>query len=181
MCSNPPSTSLLRVLWGYACCFVSLLEPTALQRGSLLLPLCCPVVISCDRYVIFMCSKIPSTSLLHALWGCVAMHCVSSHCSSLPPCSEMMFEQVTLIHPSFRDHTSHAVCPSISTCMCDAIQLGNLLSAGRALPAMADDKQPTRPWKRVVAPVLAPDWMSASVVRLEEARSLPPERAHASS
>ena len=35
---------------------------------------------------------------------------------------------------------------------------------------MADDKQPTRPWKRVVAPVLAPDWMSASVVRLEEAR-----------
>ena len=31
MCSDPPSTSLLRVLWGYACCFVSLLEPTALQ------------------------------------------------------------------------------------------------------------------------------------------------------
>ena len=82
----------------------------------------------------------------------------------------MMFEQVTLIHPSFRDHTSHAVCPSISTCMCDAIQLGNLLSAGRALPAMADDKKPTQPWKRSVAPVVVPDWMTASVVRLEEAR-----------
>ena len=54
--------------------------------------------------------------------------------------------------------------------MCDAIQFCNVLPAGRALPAMADDKQPTRPWKRVVAPVLAPDWMSASVVRLEEAR-----------
>ena len=31
MCSNPLSTSLLCVLSGYACCFVSLLEPTALQ------------------------------------------------------------------------------------------------------------------------------------------------------
>ena len=37
-------------------------------------------------------------------------------------------------------------------------------------PAMADDKQPTRPWKRVVAP-LGPDWMIASVGRLEEARA----------
>ena len=82
----------------------------------------------------------------------------------------MMFEQVILIHPFFRDHTSRAVCSSISTCMCDAIQFCNLLLAGRALFAMADDKQPTRPWKRVVTP-LAPDWMSASVGRLEEARA----------
>ena len=82
----------------------------------------------------------------------------------------MMFEQVTLIHPSLRDHTSHAVCASISACMCDAIQFCILFPAGRALPAMADDKQPTPPWKRQVNP-LAPDWMEASVCRLEEARA----------
>ena len=109
-------------------------------------------------------------SSAHCCMRYVAMYGVSSHCSSLPPCSEMMFEQVILIHPFFRDHTSRAVCSSISTCMCDAIQFCNLLLAGRALFAMADDKQPTRPWKRVVTP-LAPDWMSASVGRLEEARA----------
>ena len=35
---------------------------------------------------------------------------------------------------------------------------------------MAEEQQPTRPWKRSVVPVLAPDWMTASVVRLEQAR-----------
>ena len=84
---------------------------------------------------------VPSLRGHHCCMRCVAMHGVSSHCSSLPPCSEMMFQQVTLIDPSFRDHTSHAVCASISTCMCDAIQFCNLLPAGRALPAMADAAQ----------------------------------------
>ena len=36
---------------------------------------------------------------------------------------------------------------------------------------MADDKKPDKqPWKRVVHPILAPAWMTASVHRLEEAR-----------
>ena len=45
-----------------------------------------------------------------------------------------------------------------------------LLDGREHPPAMADDKQPTRPWKREVYP-LGPDWMSASVRRLEEARA----------
>ena len=34
----------------------------------------------------------------HCCMRCLPMHCVSSHCSSLPPCSEIMFQQVTLLH-----------------------------------------------------------------------------------
>ena len=35
---------------------------------------------------------------------------------------------------------------------------------------MSEEQQPPRPWKRQVAP-LGPDWMSASVGRLEETRA----------
>ena len=36
---------------------------------------------------------------------------------------------------------------------------------------MADDPDPNKkPWKRQVFPILTPDWMTASVVRMEEAR-----------
>ena len=97
-----------------------------------MLPLCCPVVSAHASRMFSLC--VPSLCGHHCCMRCVAMHCVSSHCSSLPPCSEMMFEQVTLIDPSLRDHTSHAVCASISACMCDVIQFCNLLPAGRALP-----------------------------------------------
>ena len=43
------------------------------------------------------------------------------------------------------------------------------LLVGRALPAMAE-QPPNPPWKRMVTS-LGPDWMSASVERLEEARA----------
>ena len=100
-----------------------------------MLPLCCPVVSAHATRMLSLC--VPSLCGHHCCIRCVAMHGVSSHCSSLPPCSEMMIQQVTF--DILRDdHTSHAVCASISTCMRDAIQFCNLLPAGRALPAMAD-------------------------------------------
>ena len=92
------------------------------------------LLCSCKRSCDSMFSlRVPSLCGRHCCMRCVAMPGVECHCSSLPSCSEIMFQQVTLIHPSFRDHSSHAVCASISTCMCVAIQLFNLLAAGRAM------------------------------------------------
>ena len=92
-----------------------------------------------------------------------------SHCSSLPPCSEMIFQQVTLIDLSFRDHTSHVVCAFMSACMCDAIQFCNFWTR-EGSPAMSEEQQPNRAWKRQVVPC-GPEWMTASVARLEETRA----------
>ena len=81
-----------------------------------------------------------------------------------------------MIHSIFCDHTSHAVCLSISTCMCDAIQwllgAGFVSAAGghSAMEAPADDEQQKRHWKRQVYP-FSPPWMTESVARLEEARA----------
>ena len=91
---------------------------------------------------------------------CVAMRGVSSHCSSLPPCSEMIFQQVTFAC-SLCFHFNMHVRRDSARQFC---------FWGSALPAMADKKDPSRPWKRSVVPVLTPDWMTASVVRMEEAR-----------
>ena len=88
------------------------------------------------------------------------LRAVSSHCSSLPPCSEMMFQQVTFAC-SLCFHFNMHVRRDSARQFC---------AAGSALPAMADKKDPSRPWKRSVVPVLTPDWMTASVVRMEEAR-----------
>ena len=56
--------------------------------------------------------------------------------------------------------------------ICAPIQPCKQSAAGRALPAMADDQppRPPQPWKRRVAP-LGPNWMVASVQRLEETRA----------
>ena len=97
-----------------------------------LLSLCCPVLSAHPTRVLSLC--VPSLRGHHCCMCCVAMHCVSSHCSSLPPCSEMMLQQMTMIDASFSVHTSHAVCASISTCMCDAIQLGNFVRGGAHSP-----------------------------------------------
>ena len=90
-------------------------------------PLCCLVVSGHATRLLSVC--VPSLSGHHCCMRCVAMDGVSCHCSSLPPCSEMMFQQVTLIDTSFCDHTSHAVCASISTRMCVAIQFCNFWPA----------------------------------------------------
>ena len=81
-CLSLPPDRAHACQYGSGCC---MRHPLRLfpRLPSLLLPLSSPVVVSCDRYVVSICSNIQST--LHAL---TAMHAVSCHCSSLPPCSE---------------------------------------------------------------------------------------------
>ena len=71
---------------------------------------------------------------------------------------------------SLREHTSHAVCASISSSMCDAIQLCYFWDGREHPPAMADHQQPSQQWKRQPLSA-APDWMTAQVHRLEETRA----------
>ena len=150
---------------------------------------------------------VPSLCGHHCCMRCVAIHGVSSHCSSLPPCSEMMFQQVTLIDPSLHVHTSHAVCASISTCMCDAIQFCNLLPAGRAVYVLGRsykaeprckpeemlfdnwmDRSHSHAMSPHCQPCILPSCVPHSIVHHvwslefdQSCQSLPPNRAHACS